>query len=285
MAKTNEELSSALVKAGNKMTALALKDQAKNWFDKNAANVSQLMGSASEAKRLYLAVMNTVSRNAKLLECEPSSIFRSLVQCAELKLYPGPLQEAALVPFWNSKKGVNECQFMPQYQGLLKLAFNAGFLRKVTCRVVYSNEEFEYQCGSREFLKHSPIADEAERGERKGVYAILRTKYGEEQITYLTAAYIQRTKGRSKGAGRSDSPWAGSNPDDLDWMWKKTALKQALKLIPKSAELANAIELDNAIENEQLATTPLVDMDVSQSSMDAEQEDLPGPIVAPTTKA
>jgi recombination protein RecT len=269
MSKSNEEMSSKLTAAGASMTPLALKDRAQEWFGKNRAAMTELMGGNSEARRMFLAVMNTISRNPKLLQCSHASIFKSLVQCAELRLYPGPMQEAALVPFWNSKSSTFECQFMPQYAGLAKLAYNAGFARSIRARVVWAADEFSYKCGTTEELHHVPFAGpEEERGERVGAYCVITLPSGDNQITYLNAQFIERTRKRSRAGDSRESPWNSTNPDDVDWMWKKTAIKQALKLMPKSAELAKALEADAEVEAPELKKPAIVDFG---------EEDVPNP--------
>jgi hypothetical protein len=45
-------------------------------------------------------------------------------------------------------------------------------------------------------------------------------------------------------SGRQDSPWF----TDEAWMWKKTALKQLLKLAPMSVEIQRAAVLDDVAE-------------------------------------
>lgn len=259
MAKDLENLSSNIIARGGKNTPLALGAKAKEWFLHNKSIIAEQVGGPAEARRLYTAVMDTVTRNPLLLEATPQSIFTAFMQCAALRLYPGPLQECAIVPFNNKKTGKMEAQFMPQYQGLIKLAYQGGFVKKVSCRVVWSNEEFEHSFGSDEYIKHVPIFDERERGERVGVYSIIKTCYNEEIITYLPASFLARTQSRSAAGKSYSSPWNSQNPDDVDWMWKKTALRQGLKLLPKSAELARALQADDAVDAPDSVKNPILD--------------------------
>lgn len=266
----NDKLESKVAAANKALSpAKQLNITAKKWFAGNKSKLIALLGSHQEAQRMFLACMNSVARNPQLLSAEPISIFKSLLQCAELKLYPGPLNEAAIVPFFNNKTKRMEAQFMPQYQGLIKLAYNSGFVSKIRANVVYANDQFNFVDGSETKLTHVPFLD-GERGELIRAYAIVSLKWGDEVIHVMNKSEVEAIKARSRASKEKFSPWASGEQGDLEWMWKKTVLKQALKLIPKSADVAQAVELDNRAERPDLAPNePLIDFD------EAAQDELP----------
>jgi recombinational DNA repair protein RecT len=43
-------------------------------------------------------------------------------------------------------------------------------------------------------------------------------------------------------------------------MWKKTAVKQALKMIPRSADLQRVIEIDDETDSEKPSQKPIIDL-------------------------
>lgn len=247
----NNALEAKVVAANKNLTpAKKLNHEAKKWFEGNKGKLATLVGSHKEAQRMFLACMNSVAKNPLLLKAEPASIFKVLLQCAELKLYPGPMQEAAIVPYNNKKRGVLEAQFMPMYQGLVKLAYNSGFVRKLRANVVREYDDFDFVDGSETKLVHRPNAD---GGQRTHAYAVIELKYGDQHIVVMSAKQIEAIQHRSRASSESFSPWNSKDEGDVDWMWKKTVLKQALKLVPKSADLADAIERDNKVERPELA--------------------------------
>jgi hypothetical protein len=55
---------------------------------------------------------------------------------------------------------------------------------------------------------------------------------------------IMKIKEFSKSKNSENTPWTESNDPEL-WMWRKTVLKQASKLLPKNEKLNRVIEEDN----------------------------------------
>lgn len=237
-----QELSLKLEQAGAPATAGSFEVQCGDWFKQNQKRLSNLWGNEDDAKRLLLVAMESVNKNPYLLKCTFESFGRALLNCAELKLYPGAMQEAAFVPMKNGRTGKMEVNFWVQYQGLVKLAYNSGFVRGIQTAVVYENDDFDFALGTNQFLKHKPYLGEGDKGGRECVYCVIDTLHG-QQITVLPIAFIEGIKKRSPAARSGSSPWNGS-ADDYDAMARKTALRQALKLVPKSTELARALDKD-----------------------------------------
>lgn len=231
------ELSVALVKNGASSAPITFESQCASWFKENSKRLTNMWGSEEEARRLLLVAMEAVNKTPLLLKCSFDSFARALLTCSEVRLYPGALQEAALIPYGKDVK------FIPQYQGLVKLAYNTGVVRSITTNVVYEGDEFDYCLGTTQFLKHRPcLGSNEERGNRKCVYCCIETTNG-VQIVVLAMRFIEGIRARSPGARSGSSPWNGTE-DDYDAMARKTALKQALKLVPKSITLARALDSD-----------------------------------------
>lgn len=244
MSKDNNELSAKLADQGAKITPSAIQNNIEKSFLAIKDKLVRLLGNESLARRLHMAVLNVVNRSDALQQCTSESIRRCLLQSAEMNLFPGPMQECAYLPF-NNKDGSKEATFVPMYQGLIKLAYQGGSIKSVSSAVVYAGDIFEYAKGTDPYIKHIPSLA-ADRGERLCAYSAIQTVQGGWQIEILSMSFIEGIRKRSP-AGKYDSgksPWNNGNPDDYDMMAKKTALRQCLKYIPKSVELANALELD-----------------------------------------
>lgn len=224
----------------------------KQWYDKNLPAMAQLWGSEADAKRLFLSFHIVTQKNPKILECDPKSLQLALLQACELRLSFG-LGEVAIVPRRNTQKGIVEAQLLPQYQGLVKLAIQSGCATSVEAEVVYDGDKFDYQQGSDAYIHHKKALDN--RGKVIATWAKVQLPGGGCHFEILTEAEIGSIRGRSQAAGKGYSPWS----TDADEMRKKTAIKRALKTMPKSVELARAIALDNAIERPDLA-------DISQTT-------------------
>lgn len=282
MAKSNEELLAKITEQAQLTRQPTLKEYGLSWFKKNGNALRQLMGTEKEAKRLFLTGMYVASQNEKLLKCEPQSFFTALLRCAELKLYPGPLQEAAIVPFYNSKKGFEEAVFMPQYQGLIKLAMNSGMVRSIYAEVVREADEFTFQLGSMRDLRHVPALKN--RGEMIAVYAHANLLNGADSFIVLSAEDVHAIRARSRGFQNDSkynaktSPW--SQKDAEPWMWRKSAIKQLIKMLPKSPELAAAVEADDAAASNEAAEKqiPIVDLVAGlQEEINTESAEKPEP--------
>lgn len=255
---SNQALAGQIAQNTGKLTPLAIQHQLDTWKKAHFPKLAALASTRDEAEKLFTICMNTISKTPKLLECSFDSIANCVLTSFQLKLYPGAMQECAYVPF----AGV--ATFMPQYQGLTKLCYNSGFIKSISCNVVWEGEHFKYQEGLEPILEHIPDLDiDHNKASRVCVYCVIKTRYNDVQITVLSPRFINGIKARSKGASKSDSPWNSKFPDDVDWMWKKTALKQALKLIPKSSELADAVDHDNVIEGGVVGRPTIVDLSLN----------------------
>jgi len=257
------ELSVALVKNGASSAPIAFESQCADWFKLNAKRLANMWGSEDEAKKLLLVAMEVVNKNQFLLKCTFESFARSLLTCSEMRLYPGALQEAAIVPLKNNRTGKYEANLWIQYQGLVKLAFNSGFVKSITSNVVYEADDFDFCLGTNQYLKHKPfLGSSQERGDRRCVYCCIETTQG-NQIVVLPMSFIEGIKNKSPGSRSGSSPWNGT-AEDYDAMARKTALRQALKLVPKSTTLAKALDVE--VDSTQLDLNGAVSIAIEETS-------------------
>jgi recombination protein RecT len=269
----NSQLATQIAAKNPATAPMSIKHQLHDWKEKNLETLQSFLGGHKEdAERLYLAFAHTVSRSTDLLECTKESLVTSLLQCAQLGLYPGPFQEAAIVSYRNKDKGIKEAQFIPQYQGLVKLGKQSKHLIDIHANVVYAADEFDFEEGSKKYLRHKKSLLEA-RGERVAVYACATLSDGGHEFIVLAPHEVEHIKKRSKSAKSDFSPWT----TDTDQMWKKTAIKQLCKLIPKQGDagkkLAEAIEVDNEIERPDLRKTPIMDLVVIEEETPVNETD------------
>jgi recombination protein RecT len=190
--------------------------------------------------RMLRIILTTVQRTPKLLECTRESMLGCIVSCAQLGLEPdGLLGHAYLIPFFNGRENRLECQLIVGYKGLLKLARQSGEIASISARVVHEKDDFEFEYGLAEKLRHVPSMDE-DPGKPVYAYAIFRLKDGSHHFDVMSAREIQAIRKRSKSG--NNGPWV----TDEEEMWKKTVLRRASKMSPASIEdrMARAITLD-----------------------------------------
>lgn len=205
-------------------------------------------------KKFMIYTGNIAKKTPKLLECDRPSLFGAIFAAAELGLLPNTEQRFCdIIPYkrkfknekghWDSKL---EAQFQLGYLGIIELMYRSPEIVDLDTQIVFQDDHFEEKLGSARELVHMP-GIEGKRGEAMGVYAIAELKSGAKKWKYLSKETIMKFKEMSQGATSDYSPWNAKNDPEL-WMWRKTAIKQLWKELPKIGTLSQAIAIDNATE-------------------------------------
>jgi recombination protein RecT len=190
-------------------------------------------------ERMAQVVSTMVYRTPKLAECSPHSIVAAVFQAAELGLdLSTAMGEAYLIPRWNSKARCNECTFLPGYKGLVKLARQSGEVASIQSRLVREGDDFRLAYTPDVDFWHEPMV--GSQAPVVSVYAYAKLSNGERLIEIMSRDEIEAIRARSQS--RDAGPWV------TDWceMAKKTVLRRLCKVLPRSIELAQAIEADEA---------------------------------------
>lgn len=192
-----------------------------------------------------------------LRKCSPQSIRNAVVNVANVGLSLSPaLKLAYLVP----RKGV--CCLDISYVGLCHLAMETGAVLAVMAETVRENDSFEYVDGfTQPRHKFNPFASVKDRGEIIGVYCVARLKSGVSQVETLSMEEINRIRAVSMA---KDGPWSNW----FEEMAKKSVIKRASKLWPRSDRLSKAIETLNEHEGDANIQTP-ISTDASVEDVDA----------------
>jgi len=201
-------------------------------------------------KRCMAVAMTACLRQPKLLGCTGYSIAGAVVQAAELGWEVDPLMGLAyLVPFKNRHTRALEAQLIPGYRGLMQLARESEQIGPITANVVFANDLFEFEEGSKPFLKHIPwwkVGAESS-GEIIAAYAVATWlgphANGLVQFKVVPRTEIDATRRRSQAS--TEGPWV----TDFDAMCRKTAVKRLVPFLPHAIKLQKAVTLDNLAEN------------------------------------
>lgn len=213
--------------------------QVNGLLTKNKAAIMKTLPLGFNFDRMCRTLINAISTTPQLAQCSPASLFLSSVRSFSLGLEPnGALNEAYLVPYWNSKKACNEAQFMPSYRGLQNLARRSGEIAEIYAKSVKENDTFEVEEGTERKIIHKPDYTR-ERGKAVCFYAVFRTKDGNVDFEVMSMDEIEAIRNRSKAA--NSGPWC----TDFEEMAKKTVMRRLLKRAPMSVELADAVAFDN----------------------------------------
>jgi recombination protein RecT len=203
-------------------------------------------------RTFYTAMM----RNPALMDCSKESILSTMIVSAQLGLEP-IMNKAALVPYGK------ECQFQPMYGGIIDLARRTMNI-VISAHVVHENDDFEYEYGLNETLRHVPAKQD--RGNPIGAYTVWVFESGMKSFLYMPASDIyeirdkyskayQYAKANPKNEKAQQTPWI-TRPGE---MMKKTVIKQHAKLQPCSIEMEQALDMDSTTElgNSQIGAAAL----------------------------
>ena len=215
--------------------------------------IEKALPSVLTGERFSRMVLTAMRTNPQLTECTPNSFLGAMMQAAQLGVEPNtPLGQAYLIPYRNH--GQLECQFQLGYKGLIDLAYRSGEITSISAHEVCENDDFEYELGLDEKLRHKPAL--TDRGAVILYYAVFRTKAGGSGFAVMSVEDIKNhSKKYSKAAGSSYSPWS----TNFDAMAKKTVIKQALKYAPIKTEFVRAVSADETIKTniaEDMADEP-----------------------------
>lgn len=193
----------------------------------------------------YRNIQDTANESAARQRKAPPRIDEaSAVACClwamQRKLDPGT--DVYLVPYGGKVTPI----ISPD--GVIKLLFRTGLVKAVNARYVFHGEEFDYELGSKQWVKHKknnvrPMATKsqgqvaenaAEWNALAYAYAIIDLKDGGQTIEVLDKADIAYFRSLSPTGDSQYGGWA-KFPAAFG---RKAALKQGAKFVPKDSEVS-----------------------------------------------
>ena len=224
--------------------------------DKKPATLAELINSPKIKNQLAMAlpkhmssdrmariVTTEIRKTPALADANMQSFLGAVVQCSQLGLEPGgALGHAYLLPFGNgkAKDGKSNVQLIIGYRGMIDLARRSGQIISISARTVREGDDFHYEYGLNEDLKHTPKADES--AQITHVYAVARLKDGGSQFEVMTFNQIESVRKQSKAGDKG--PWM----THWEEMAKKTVIRRLFKYLPVSIEIQQAVILDEKAE-------------------------------------
>jgi recombination protein RecT len=171
----------------------------------------------------FVSVAKTAVRtNADLATADQTSLFGSIVRCAQDGLLPDG-REAALV-IYKGKVG-----YLPMIGGIRRIAAVYGW--QIRTNVVYANDEFDYTDEPPE-IKHRPVRPGEDRGNLIAAYAVATHRDGRRVQTVLHPDEIAKRRSKAQTTKVWDE-WTAA-------MWEKSAghdIFKQLSLDPADARV------------------------------------------------
>ena len=239
-----EEVKDTLVKAQETTQSL------QQLIETSAKELGKALPHHMRSERLVRIALTCIRLNPELAQCTPASFLGALFTAAQIGLEP-VAGRAYILPFNNKRKIGNEwrtfkeAQFMIGYRGLTDLFFRNEKAVQLSWGVVYSNDEFDFEYGTKEFLRHRPA--KTNKGDVVGYYVIGKLQGGGTPFQYMPKIdCLEHGKKHSKTYDKKENKFHESSPwvKDVDAMCLKTVLIQLSKLLPCSMELQRAIATD-----------------------------------------
>ncbi len=189
---------------------------------------------------LYFKELMSGQNAEKLKQCSALSIQSAVLTLFsdDLSLSPS-LQECTIVPIFNTKLGIMLAKPWVMYSGRIKMLCQARAISHVKCNeVVYEGDIIMCTNGVYTHTKNFSRPDNAQR---IGVLLIAVLPNGQERHVWLDKVEIAKRRNVSKSQDRWDA-W----PDQY---WKKTAIHELFKYLPKSKMV---MDIKQKFENEEL---------------------------------
>lgn len=214
----------------------------KDYINLYSKEIAKALPSVLTPERFSRMAMTAITKTPKLAECSPQSFIGSLLTAAQLGLEPNtPLGQAYLIPFYNSRKRIYECQFQVGYKGMIDLCNRSGEIKNIEAHIVYENDEFEFEYGLDSKLKHKPCM--SDKGAPVWVYALYRLNNGGYGFEVMSVDDCM-AHGEKYSKAFNNSPWQ-TNPEE---MMKKTVLKKVLKYAPVRSDFVKGTVADETIQ-------------------------------------
>lgn len=244
--------------------SLITQSSAREVLGRLTPEFQKALGRAIPAEKFVRIALTSFQKTPGLLECSEVSILGSLMESAQMGLEPDGVH-AALVPYKKT------CKLMPMYQGLVHLAWNSGLIKKIKAEVVREKDDFAIDLSADdEITRHLPHWPTGEAGDLVAVYAIATMTNGGKPTVVMDRDQVIAIRDKSASTSSRDSPWNDKQAEPA--MWKKTALRQLCKLLPKSPELRRALMLEDQAEAGIAQQLPAVNVEPVAVGLGTQEE-------------
>lgn len=217
--------------------------------------VEEALPKGLDPDRFLRVVAGALTKNPDILKCDRISVFRAVIESAQLGLEPtGLLGSAYIVPYGRT------ATLIIGYRGLIDLARRSGEIESIYAQIVYGKDVFRIIQGTDPGIVHEPYIppplrdpkdpeeiENQDPGPVIGAYmvAVLRDRSGAasvRQIEWMTYAQIEAIRKRSRAG--SSGPWVSDWPE----MARKTVVRRGVKYLPLTAEARRALSMEDEAE-------------------------------------
>lgn len=234
----------------------------KKYLDTAKGVIGAALPKHLNADRMLRLALTAFSTTPKLRECTAESILASIVIASQVGLEPGVRGQGYLIPYFDNRKRVSICTFVPGWQGLVGLLNNSGRATAWT-GAVFQGDEFDFQLGSHPRCIHTPGDQAGDPSKLTHVYACGQVNGSQLPVIEcwtMPRVWAHRDKFNKVG----EQHYSYRHPEMYA---RKVVLLQVLKYMPASVELSNAMTAADASEMNRTARVEqgiVIDVDDSQ---------------------
>lgn len=274
----------------------------KNLEEKGQLKVPANYSPENALKSAYLILTETLDKDKKpvLQSCSEASIANALLDMVIQGLSPAKKQ-CYFIAYGE------KLQLSRSYLGTIAVTKRLKGVKNVVANIIYEGDEFAYEfdldTGLKKITKHEQNFENIDPAKIKGAYAIIVMEDGQNYIEIMNINQIKKSWNQGVAKGNS-----GAHQNFADEMAKKTVINRACKMFVNTSDdsdlLIEAInnseeksyDESNLITNaeyevkEEIKNTPqkeikfeqqphqnVVDVEVNQVEVEAEQTTLEGP--------
>lgn len=221
-------------------------------IEQSAKQLGKALPEHMRPERLVRIALTNIRLNPALSECTPASFLGALFTAAQLGIEPVG-GRAYLLPFNNSRKiggewkKIKEVQFVMGYKGVAELFYRHEKSVMLRWSAVKENDDFHYEYGTNEFLKHVPA--KTGRGKTVGYWALAKLAGGGSPFLYMSIEEcMEHAKRHSKSFNKKEDAFDDNSPwiTEPDSMCLKTVFIQLAKTLPLSVEVQRALGADES---------------------------------------
>ena len=198
--------------------------------------LAKMLPKHIDIETLERAANNALMRNPDIASCDPTSVYDSVMRCAQDGLIPDG-KEAAIVVYGG--KGGKKAQYQPMIDGVLKRLRQSGLIENIAAKAVFEGDDFDYWFDEDgEHVKYRPDFNAAGDRNFKLAFAYAKLAGGEMVVEVMNKSEIDRVKGSSRAGNSSYGPWA----QWYDRMAVKSVLHRLARRLPSSSETAAMVQ-------------------------------------------
>ena len=236
-------------------------------LEKMADKFNEALPQHMEVNKFISVAKLTLNKNQNLVNADRNSLLQTFMDSAKDGLYLDG-KEASAVLYGNQVK------YIPMVEGVIKVLHNSGLIKSICAEVVYENDLFDYELGTKQHITHKPLIT-GDRGKPVCVYAIAVTSNDGQYIEIMNMDEVEKCRQVSKGSSSPHSPWVKW----YDQMAKKTVIHRIAKRLPKNDAISSVVRIDedsmvDVTPNAKQSTEPKDSLSRLRESIGMEQEDV-----------